>query len=599
MISKSTLTKKLSCYSALASVALLAAENSDGQILYHKFAKPDTIVAPFHKLVSYQLDLNNDGIADYTIQAAKRLVRTYYYAGYYTGQSAFLFGKTLNDQVLLYGRIGSNGAPFFAAAQLPSGTMVHNYPSLYTRYLPESFRLKIWNPGNRLYFFTDTYRWQRGEIAFAGLRIKTSPNHVNYGWIRLQMLTDTDKTKLVIYDYAYQQLPNAPIVTGDTGYFKPQPIAKIMIKDTLDCEQDTEIVKVTNVPDSAYLVWFQDDLFFFGPTLDSTVILRQPGNYYAMVVSGSHSTVTNSINFLLDSVTKPLVIQTGDTLTSTEASVYQWFLNDQPISGSNTREHIFQTAGYYKVMTTDSNGCSSISDSALFYLQPELKITDTALTCETDSVTLSVTNVPKDSTLQWFMNGFSFGNPVTDTFIIAKQKGTYYVVVNIAGDTYAYTNKLKVVFPAATKPIIEMRSNKLVSTPATAYQWYLNSEEITGANSESYIPLVSGYYQVLITDSAGCSSISDSTQVTLTNVNNINTRSGSIYANDKVLYVKLANNDFINGGLSIINSHGKIILSKNISSNDFSINLFDIAAGIYFVKIEKDGKLITQKIILE
>ncbi len=62
MVNKSTFLKKLSSYSALATV-VAAAQNADGQIIYTPL-KPYVVLTGTNH---YSLDLNNDGTTDFTI----------------------------------------------------------------------------------------------------------------------------------------------------------------------------------------------------------------------------------------------------------------------------------------------------------------------------------------------------------------------------------------------------------------------------------------------------------------------------------------------------------------------------------------------------
>jgi hypothetical protein len=57
----------------------------------------------------------------------------------------------------------------------------------------------------------------------------------------------------------------------------------------------------------------------------------------------------------------PVITRNGNTLTSTQASAYQWNLNAVPIPGATSRSYTPTKSGQYSVSITDDNGCSSIS----------------------------------------------------------------------------------------------------------------------------------------------------------------------------------------------------------------------------------------------
>ncbi|MBK6835481.1 MAG: T9SS type A sorting domain-containing protein [Bacteroidetes bacterium] len=61
----------------------------------------------------------------------------------------------------------------------------------------------------------------------------------------------------------------------------------------------------------------------------------------------------------------PEVTENGDTLTSSEAVSYQWFLNGDTLYNDTNRVLIVSQVGSYHVETVDSNGCASASINRL------------------------------------------------------------------------------------------------------------------------------------------------------------------------------------------------------------------------------------------
>lgn len=59
----------------------------------------------------------------------------------------------------------------------------------------------------------------------------------------------------------------------------------------------------------------------------------------------------------------PTLTQNGNTLTSSAATTYQWYLNGNAISGATTESYTATTSGSYTVMITDNNGCTATSDA--------------------------------------------------------------------------------------------------------------------------------------------------------------------------------------------------------------------------------------------
>jgi hypothetical protein len=55
----------------------------------------------------------------------------------------------------------------------------------------------------------------------------------------------------------------------------------------------------------------------------------------------------------------PSITQSGNTLTSSPASGYQWQFNSIDIGGATNQSYIANQTGYYTIVITDANGCVS------------------------------------------------------------------------------------------------------------------------------------------------------------------------------------------------------------------------------------------------
>jgi subtilisin family serine protease len=95
------------------------------------------------------------------------------------------------------------------------------------------------------------------------------------------------------------------------------------------------------------------------------------------------------------------------------------------------------------------------------------------------------------------MNTWSQGEPLVLT--VLNEQGCFS-----NSDTLYFT-----VFPEPAAPVITDAGGVLTSTPAEAYQWYLNGVEIPGAVEQQYAPTENGEYMVMITTPGGCTAESD------------------------------------------------------------------------------------------
>ena len=61
----------------------------------------------------------------------------------------------------------------------------------------------------------------------------------------------------------------------------------------------------------------------------------------------------------------PTITLSGDTLTSSTAFLYQWYIGSNPLSGETNKIFKVLQNGTYKVKTTDMNGCTEFSNSII------------------------------------------------------------------------------------------------------------------------------------------------------------------------------------------------------------------------------------------
>jgi hypothetical protein len=94
----------------------------------------------------------------------------------------------------------------------------------------------------------------------------------------------------------------------------------------------------------------------FGPTSSTTYTVTGTD---ANGCSAADS-VTLSL-FPLPSV--PVISQNVQTLTSTPATTYQWYFNNNPLPGETNQSYVPTQNGTYYVVITDTNGCQAFSST--------------------------------------------------------------------------------------------------------------------------------------------------------------------------------------------------------------------------------------------
>ncbi|MEI9920774.1 MAG: choice-of-anchor tandem repeat GloVer-containing protein [Bacteroidota bacterium] len=134
------------------------------------------------------------------------------------------------------------------------------------------------------------------------------------------------------------------------------------------------------------------------------------------------------------------------------------------------------------------------------------------------------------------------------------------------------------------KPTISVNGTLLTSSSDTGNQWYLNGTLITTAIAKTFTASQDGTYTVKTTIGDCASVISDGSVYTgLTNESDLQITVYPNPATDEV-FVKSESQPFV----TIIDITGRVIESKS----DHHIDVSSYAKGIYFARIEVNGKLI-------
>ena len=125
------------------------------------------------------------------------------------------------------------------------------------------------------------------------------------------------------------------------------------------------ITLTPSVSDTAStLLWSPAGLFNHPTWLNPTACLFSDAWIYLHATDSNGCQALDSAWVLVHpSPPQPLVLQQGDTLSSTGFLGYQWVLNGSLIAGATNSSYVVQQAGTYWVLGTDGNGCTVQSDS--------------------------------------------------------------------------------------------------------------------------------------------------------------------------------------------------------------------------------------------
>jgi len=221
---------------------------------------------------------------------------------------------------------------------------------------------------------------------------------------------------------------------------------------------------------------------------------------------------------------------------------------------------------------------------------PIVNVVGTDSICEGESTTLTASGA---ATYSWD-TGES-----TSSIIVAPTTTTTYTVTGsnaIGSDVEMIT---VIVNPVPGVPVINFSGGQLQSTTATSYQWFLNGTLIPGATSQNYTPTVNGNYQVEVSNSAGCSSLSSVYSVNSVTVST-EELNFKLYPMPVNIGFYIESENLIGSRFELVDLSGRIVKDEGqLSVNKVYFNVNDLAVGSYFVRIiDTNGQVASKQIVL-
>lgn len=189
--------------------------------------------------------------------------------------------------------------------------------------------------------------------------------------------------------------------------------------------------------------------------------------------------------------------------------------------------------------------------------------------------------------------GYNWSTAETTQVINTTTAGNYWVeVTDASGCTYQSDMVTLDTLSIPLTPTILQSGNDLsVAAIYTTYQWYLDGSPIGGATNPNYTMTSNGTYDVVVTNSNGCTATDQFVFTTFGIEDEENPLPVVTKIND-YLYI-LYNLDEINM-LSIYDAEGKIIYQQKPNSN--IVNL-QVSSGLYIINARLKDKTLNQKLV--
>jgi len=238
---------------------------------------------------------------------------------------------------------------------------------------------------------------------------------------------------------------------------------------------------------------------------DSTEISVQIAPNFEYSIQGADSVCLNS--------------EANYTISGENGFEARWSVQNAVIIGNSNEKNVFisftQTgiATIFAKITNNSTGQIVNLEKSVTVLElPEVYLEEFSDICLNEQIFALTNGLPS--------GGEYSGNGVSN--------GIFYPVIAGVGEhtiTYTYTNKFGCsnsvsstikVNPLPEKPVLSFDGEKLTTSQAESYIWYVDSNEIETSSENYYYPQKDGNYSVAVIDSNGCQSeLSDFLQVNI------------------------------------------------------------------------------------
>ncbi len=337
-----------------------------------------------------------------------------------------------------------------------------------------------------------------------------------------------------------------------------------------------------------------------------TIEVSTAGNYSATVANqlGCWSVPSETVNITVETPPQQPEIEiigitefcAGDSVilegpdSFVAQFVYLWS------NGETSQAITVYNSGDYSLQISISGNCysqASLPVSVTVYenpAQPQINVTGETEFCEGGSVNLSVPN--NYETYTW-------SNGEQTQTIEVFESGIYNVLVtNSFGCESTVSENVEItVYETPAQPQISQNGDALISTSASAFQWYNSTGLVENAVNQTFEPAVSGSYYVEIFNENNCSAVSDAYYF-------IHSATNYSLASNCIIYPSPASNFvFINfqteniKSVEIFDMQGKLI--RNFDFNKIStsqqLDIQQITKGLYVLKIKTEKSVISTK----
>ncbi len=185
--------------------------------------------------------------------------------------------------------------------------------------------------------------------------------------------------------------------------------------------------------------------------------------------------------------------------------------------------------------------------------------------------------------------------------LVIPDTTTTYLLAVFDGFNTINGSVIVTVNPVPGTPFIQLDNYILQSDTCCGNQWYFNGSLIPGATAQTYATQVEGQYFDIVTIN-GCSSDTSNIIDVITGIRIARQPSFEVFPNPArdFLFIKAKEKGILK--IQVYSSEGIMIRTENISSWDpsqtITIDIRNIASGIYILKVISESSSFTRRIVI-
>lgn len=216
----------------------------------------------------------------------------------------------------------------------------------------------------------------------------------------------------------------------------------------------------------------------------------------------------------------PQISISKDSLFANLSGSYQWYLNGLALAGQTNKFIHPDSNGIYNVVVSDASGCNAISPFFNYIACDSLKTmihgSSLGSNCGSSSLEIIISNPQLAFEYHWQKNNSEISGTSDSELNIAIYENAQFRVIatnSVLGCSDTSNTLSFQVYPLPPPAVIKQTHDSLFcdSIKGVTYQWYVvYNQLITGATNRFFVPTqgFNKYYNLIISDSLGCASIS-------------------------------------------------------------------------------------------